>query len=344
MEYNRNYFIKKNESIYLNSGKNLFKNEGNYCYFNSILQCLFNCIELTDYFISNDYLDDAHSDAITIRIYNSLLSNYWMDNAAINPKRLLMNISSNTYNYNNNEQEDSHECLLRILECLHGGLDYKIKINIQGEPSNNVDKLTLMYLDAYKSHYENSFSRIKQMFYGMFINTFECTKCNSKEYKFEPFSNITLNIYDNLNDSLSNLFLQEKIDYKCEKCKNKSSTKDSRVWSFPNNLIFHFNKFDDTNIKKTECTQFPLDDLNLTSYISKLNGDTNNYIYDLYSVNFHKGNKNTGHFYSACRDVSGNWIMYDDNSVTRIHKEAVLQTVIHSDAYILFYRRKFIKK
>ena len=340
MKYNRNYYIKENEELYIHKGKKLFVNNGNFCYFNSILQCLFNCIELSDYFLSNIYINDIHSNGYTARIYNNLLSLYWKENGTIDPHVLLKNISNKTYNYSDNNQEDSHECLLHILECLHGNIDYKINISIKGEPTNEIDKLTLMYMESYKMHYENSFSKIKEMFNGMFINTLECGKCNKKDYNFEPFNNITLNISDALPESLSNFFSQKEInDYKCDNCKHKEFKKDVKIWSLPNNLILHLNKLDNK-----DNMNFPLNNLDLTKFISKLNGDFNNYIYDLYSVNFHKGNKNNGHFYSACKDISDNWILYDDSSVSKIHESTVLNTVNHIDAYILFYRRKFIKE
>jgi ubiquitin C-terminal hydrolase len=340
--YNNNYYIKKNEKMYLNGGGNMIKNKGNFCYFTSITQCLFNCIELTDYFLSFKYKQDLHNYGMCAITYNELLTQYWESNATLIPTRLLKRISNDVYQYNDNNQEDSHECLLNILEHLHKDLDYNISVKSTNIKKNkDMELLIINYINSYKAFYKNSFSKIKEMFDGMYLSTLTCEGCDKNTFNFEPFNNITVNVDTDLYKSLSNIFSNELIEYKCD-CKCKMAKKKLELWSLANNVIFHFNRFDNNSNKKKDIVEFQLLNLDLTKFLCKDNGDPNNYVYDLYGVNFHSGEKNKGHFYSACKNIDNTWIMYDDNNVSIIKQDAILHTLIHSDAYILFYRRKFI--
>jgi ubiquitin C-terminal hydrolase len=340
MQFNSNYYISEHKEIYLNNGRNRIINKGNYCYFTSILQCLFNCIELSDYFLTYQFKDDLRSDGISVKIYNKLLHLYWTENKSLIPNKLLNAISNETYKYQENKQEDSHECLLHILSSLHAGLCYNVKINIDGEPKNDVDKMTLLYLESYKFFYKKNYSSIIKFFYGMYLNTYSCESCDFIDYKFEPFNTITVNLSDKLNISLNNFFLKtEKIEYNCSKCKNNNYIKTTTIWSLPNNIIIHLNKLD---VNKDELINFPLNNLDFTPYLSKLNGDNNNYLYDLYAVNYHKGNIDNGHYFSCCRSIKDEWIKYEDDNVVKMNKDLV-NKIITNEAYILFYRRKFVK-
>uniref|UniRef100_A0A7S2SMU4 ubiquitinyl hydrolase 1 n=1 Tax=Mucochytrium quahogii TaxID=96639 RepID=A0A7S2SMU4_9STRA len=64
-------------------------------------------------------------------------------------------------------------------------------------------------------------------------------------------------------------------------------------------------------------------------------------LYDLYSVIEHSGSLAGGHYVSTVRNKGdGNWYMFDDKLVTRVDQSRV----VSSNAYLLFYVRKDIKK
>ena len=128
--------------------------------------------------------------------------------------------------------------------------------------------------------------------------------------------------------------------WKCEKCQEKGCKKDCSIWSIPNYLIIHLKRFTNDGKKINTKIDFPLEDLNLTSFVSSKKQDPNNYIYTLYAVNYHSGDADSGHYWSACRNLDDNWYLFNDGNTSKYHNT---NDIITKDAYILFYYRKFIK-
>lgn len=87
--------------------------------------------------------------------------------------------------------------------------------------------------------------------------------------------------------------------------------------------------------KITSFVEYPVDDLDLSSYASpSAKSSKNNCIYDLYSVSEHRGTVYGGHYTAfAKHPYLEKWFHYSDTRVTSTSKKNV-QT---SDAYILFY-------
>ena len=79
----------------------------------------------------------------------------------------------------------------------------------------------------------------------------------------------------------------------------------------------------------------------MTKYISTDKNDKNHYIYSLYAINYHSGTANSGHYWSACKNLNNNWYLFNDGNVSKFHN---INDLLTKDAYILFYHRKFIKQ
>lgn len=107
----------------------------------------------------------------------------------------------------------------------------------------------------------------------------------------------------------------------------------------PNYLVVQLKRFNNNNNKITSLVKFPLDDLDLTKYISVEKEDPNNYIYTCYAVNYHSGSTNSGHYWAACRGINNKWSMFNDADVSRCKTS----DIVTKDAYVLFYYRKFIQ-
>lgn len=357
-DYKYDYDLHTNHEIILPKSKYEGKglcgliNLGNKCFLNSILACLSNTTKLTDYFLSCKYKEDdpeqlnkRKKEYYLVLSYLNLLINIWETNQIIKPKTFVENISKFVNKYYTLEQQDSHECLLYILDILHRGLSYEIEVNIQGTILNDQDILMKKSIEQWKSFYEKNYSFIIETFNGMFYNNVICDNCNVKENIFEPYNTISLTIPESgsfsLNECLFNYFnKEEKIDtWNCDKCKNFGCKKENKIWSFPNYVIIHLNRFKNNGSKINTSIDFPLDILNLTEYISKDKKDPNNYIYSLYSINYHSGNSRAGHYFSCCKNINKNWYLFNDGNVSKIENGNLLS----KDAYILFYHRKFIK-
>lgn len=343
-DYYKNYNIKNKKNIYEKKGLTGLVNLGNKCFLNSIIQCLSNTLKLTDYFLSNDFKQDINKNGDFVQMYNKLLTNIWENNQIIKPKSFIDTCSNKFKNYNKSEQEDSYECLLYLLDYLHIGLSYKIEINIIGNVENEYDKIMKESIEIWESLYKNDYSIITKLFYGLYYNKITYNNCSHNIRKFEPYNSISLHISENdstLYNLLDNYFLDsEELLYNCEICKLETKAYINRkTWTFPDYLIIHLKRFDNDGSKIHNTIDFPLDDLNITKYISDDKKDSNNYIYTLYAVNYHSGDINNGHYYSSCKNINDIWYAFNDENVSKYHTNS---NIITKDAYILFYYRKFI--
>lgn len=361
-DYYTNHEILLPKEFYQKKGLCGLINIGNTCFLNSILQCLSHTLKLTDYFLSKKFLEDDEQsnkkkpEYKLLNSYINLLINLWDKNQLIKPKTFLDNLALYIIKYAQLQQQDSHECLIYILDKLHQALSYEVDVCIQGDPKTHQDALMKKSLESWKSFYENNFSHVIELFNGMSYNKITCLSenCNVTEDVFEPFNCISLNIpfaESDLTVDLDTCIMKhfqenEKIQsWKCEKCNQNGCNKNSCLWSLPNYLIIQLKRFSNTESNRlnkiTKQIEFPIEDLNLSKYISADKNDPNNYIYSLYAVNYHTGSLNSGHYWSCCKNLDGNWYLFNDGHVTKFNPDT---DAMFKDAYVLFYYRKFIKK
>lgn len=352
-DYHYHHELILDKSKYRSKGLTGLTNLGNKCFMNSVLQCLSNTLKLTDYFLSCKYKQDdpdqlnkRKKEYYLILSYLNLIINAWDVNQVLKPKSFVENISKFVPKYFNLDQQDSHECLMYILEFMHKALSYEIDIEIMGSVENDRDLLMKQSLEQWGKFYESSYSTIIETFNGMFYNRIDCNGCNVRENVFEPFNCISLNVpqtgSSTLDECLQMYFNNEECipSWKCEKCNANGCTKTTKTWSLPNYLIIHLKRFTNNGSKIHTHIDFPTEDLNLTQYIAKEREDPNNYIYSLYAVNYHSGTSKGGHYWSACKNLDKNWYLYNDSDVTKLSNTSVLT----KEAYILFYYRKYIKQ
>jgi ubiquitin carboxyl-terminal hydrolase 8 len=327
-------------------------NQGNTCFLNSILQCLSNTLKLTDYFLSGKLKEDDPEELnkrkheyYLVLSYINLLNNIWETNQVLRPKSFFENLSKFIKKYFTLEQQDSHECLMYILDILHRGMSYEIEVDIKGEPQNESDVLIKKSLEQWKIFYKDNYSFIIETFNGMFYNKINCVNCDYKDTVFEPFNCISIDIPDctstKLTHCLESYFnTNEHIDsWKCESCKKNGCSKNINLWSLPNYIIIHLKRFTNNGKKIETHIDFPIDDLNISQFISTEKGDPNNYIYSCYAINYHNGDLNGGHYWSSCKNLNNHWYTFNDANVSKVTDLSSLT----KNAYLMFFHRKFIK-
>lgn len=352
-DFHKNHELIQSKKQYLRKGLCGLTNLGNKCFLNSIIQCLSNSLKLTDYFLSQKYVNDdpeqlnkRKEEKFVLITYVQLLVNIWETNQVLKPKSFVENLSNFIKKYNTLQQQDSHECLLFVLDLLHKSLSYEIEVDINGDVQNETDALMKRSLESWKSFYEKNYSFIVETFNGLLYNTVMCNSCKNNEDVFEPYNHLSIDLPDTTTDltpCLKTFFQSNEsiTSWKCSKCNDTGCTKNCKFWSIPNYLIIHLKRFNTNGMKKRTQIEFPIEDLNLTEFISTDKKDPNNYIYSLYAVNYHSGDTHGGHYWSCCRNLDDSWYLFNDAHVTKVMN---LKDLVTKDAYILFYYRKFIKK
>ena len=109
-------------------------------------------------------------------------------------------------------------------------------------------------------------------------------------------------------------------------------------WSLPDILVIDIKRFNASNRKNQVLIDFPLENLNLTSYV--IGYDKDSYIYDLYGVCNHNGSVMGGHYTSFVKNANGKWYHYNDTNVSEV---SMAHQIITPKAYCFFYRKRNCK-
>ena len=181
-----------------NLGKAGLNNLGGTSYMNSVLQCLSKTLDLTKYFLRENYLKEINSvnrtgtkGEISKQYYKLLYQMFNENDDYISPEELRQAFIKKSYKFNNNEIQDSHEFLLFFLDILHEDLNrvtikkYK-EINEQ-EKEEKDEEISNKWWNYNKSRDD---SIIRDLFQGQYKSVYECTTCNYKSIKYDTFLTI----------------------------------------------------------------------------------------------------------------------------------------------------------
>uniref|UniRef100_A0A914L1J5 USP domain-containing protein n=1 Tax=Meloidogyne incognita TaxID=6306 RepID=A0A914L1J5_MELIC len=133
--------------------------------------------------------------------------------------------------------------------------------------------------------------------------------------------------------------------WECPKCSKTSRSIEIGLDQEPDILVFHINRFDQSE----KCTKknvtnvaTPLKLTELCWFCDKRRYKKY-YKYDLSCVIFHHGNKSSsGNYTAATRNfIDGKWRLFDDTEVKVLNRKSQIKEIFESpNSYMLFYQRE----
>ena len=177
------------------------QNLGYTCYMNTAIQCLGNCWELTNYFLSDNYLKDINlnnplgSSGQICRIYANILKHIWFgikkDYIPRNFKQVLSNVNEL---FSGMREQDTHEFLGYLIDGLHEDLNRcKVKSNSIAEDDPSKPEY-IRSLDNWNNFLGRNQSILVELFYGQFQHRTYCPnkQCQNIITRYEPYFSISL--------------------------------------------------------------------------------------------------------------------------------------------------------
>ncbi|CAH2069578.1 unnamed protein product [Thlaspi arvense] len=300
------------------------QNLGNTCFLNSVLQCL----TYTEPLAAN-LQKLAHGNRCHVSGFCALCAmQKHVRNARqatgriLAPKDLVSNLRCVSRNFRNCRQEDAHEYMINLLECMH-----KCCLP-SGVPSESSD--------AYRR------SLVHKIFGGRLRSQVKCEQCSHCSDKFDPFLDLSLDISkaDSLQRALSRFTAVEHLDdgakvYQCERCKQKvKARKQLTVSKAPYVLTVHLKRFEAHRSEKIDRKVDFTSAIDMKPFVS--GPYEGNLKYTLYGVLVHYGRSiHSGHYSCFVRTSTAVWYALDDNRVSQVSEK----TVFNQKAYMLFYVR-----
>tara|TARA_Y100000593_G_C4281816_1_gene323189 strand:- start:481 stop:1506 length:1026 start_codon:yes stop_codon:yes gene_type:complete len=335
------------------------RNLGNTCYMNSIIQCIrYSQILSTDNddFINNCIKTEKRNEFSLMREWLRLQKNFMIENdtGCVNPinfyKSFALNISKSEYTFVGFEQNDAGEFITILFDLLHKCLKYKIKLSVQGDIQNNLDRIAVDSINYWKKFFENEYSYLVQSTYSQLLSITSCTKCDYSARNHDPIQIVTLHIkpnFETIYDMLSHYTSVETLDsnnsWKCDKCQNNVNPEKKIVfWNLSDVLIIQIKRYDSNLRKIDQHISFPTI-LNMGKFC--MNYNEQSMTYKLCSMSIQSGSLNGGHYYAICNTNVKNtnvakkgkdkWKVFNDSRVFDISESDMM----NQKPYCLFYKR-----
>ena len=197
----RHFGINVNKKFTKDSKKGVtgLQNLGNTCFMNSAIQCLSNTSELTQYFLSNEFLKDLNKSnplgtgGYLISAYSELIKELWMGSEGyISPWDLKKVIGKFAPQFSGYSQQDSQELLSYMLDGLHEDLNRIVKKPFVEDIEFKNQKDEELSMESWSNYLKRNQSIIIDLFAGQYKSRLDCPECNKISITFDPFLSISL--------------------------------------------------------------------------------------------------------------------------------------------------------
>jgi ubiquitin C-terminal hydrolase len=352
-------------------GISKFKNiNGVTCYMNSILSILQQIPIFSDYLVSGDFIrymkEEKQDETIIYQLHKLLRFSMSMNNANLTPSSLRRVCSAKDYIWGEQKQQDSAEFLQFLISKMEEELGQNV-LFIPGAEIRKQESLedsleVVQAISSYQSFVRKEFSPIKKFFTGLEQTSTRCMICGNKKNNFQPFTIWQLPIPVNkdtlhkefeLTDCIDKWMEEETLDdnnrLHCDFCCLKSNiTKTYSLFTPPKILVIQLKRFlrdmyGNVSRKINNKVNFPIEDFDISKYLSKSSCHKDKVKYNLIGVNIHHelgsyANLNLGHYVSILKNRYDNsWYLFnDENNPIKVTNR---DNIVNEKSYLLFYYR-----
>ena len=323
-----------------------FKNLINTCYINSSFQILIHIRPFIE--IIRDNKDFKGNVVGNINSILELILKCYKSDKYINPSIFVNNFKLEHEDYNNFYQKDSEMFLEDLIWNINTVLSILPDKRITCYYSTNTIKEKLFYEYIIKSE-EDSYYKINDLFYVLFIHEKKCELCSFTTYYFDETVGLKLSFekakYNNLTIDLYSLIMENykdpvtiKSSFCCQNCQKCFVMIETiRIARLPKILIITLQKTNIENTKKIPWTVKFQRELSIKELVDIGLYKQGICLYNIFAINNHSGySPQAGHYYSYIylKDLNS-WFSFNDESVSPIRE---VKPGINN--YILFYKQK----
>lgn len=328
-------------------------NLGNTCYMNSAIQCLSHTEELTNYFLSKEFVKDYNQNSKTCNLakeWYRLLNGLHEENCIVSPKSFHKTIVLMSYemgiHFGFGTQNDVQEFLVFFIDSLHEALSKEVIITISGEIKNETDKMAYDAMNNWKTFFKDNYSNVIKMFYGQMITNIKVNGIvRSRNYSPICFFTLAIpdkdgdiDIYDCFDDFTKGEDMVGDNQWKDDDGNKHDAQRNIELWDFPNILIVSIKRFSNQGRKLNTMIHYPINNMDLSRYCIGYNKYKSQF--SLYGVCNHIGGLNGGHYFAYCKYKDGKWYEFNDSNVSPISEDRC----ITQNAYCLFYKKTNINE
>jgi len=341
---------------YKGNGLTGLANLGNTCFVNSCVQVLSHTYELNDFLNKGGYkkkLKNKYESVLLIE-WDNLRTLMWSENCIISPGKFIKTVQKIAHVkkmdlFTGFAQNDLPEFLLFLIDCFHSSLSREVNMSINGDITNETDKMAVQCFEMTKKMFAKEYSEIWNLFYGIHVSQIISLETGEVlSTSPEPYFMINLSLpSNNKSPSLKDCFdlyvngetLDGENAWFNETTNQKQNVQKKIVyWSMPSIMVIDIKRFNHRSQKNQIMVTFPLEDFDVSSYVVGYKKES--YVYDLYGICNHSGSSYGGHYTAFIKNANGKWYHFNDTNVTEITN---LQELITPKAYCLFYRKKTIQ-
>lgn len=292
---------------------------GNTCYLNAALQCLLHCPGLTNYVLSGYAEKDvmrrrALASALATE-YVALTKQYWTTPAETLDTTAVWTALCKLHKpFGNRVPHDAHEAVTVLIKHLHDALGKTPRIR----PS--VAEAHVDVPEWERAIAKEGYSILTELFVGQTQRIVEGGEYRSVSHEHFVGLSLDLEGCSTITHAVAKAFAPEQIEGYVIGDTTRQVTLTKVLTYAPLTLVIHLKRFDGSGTKIDRFVDYT------TTLVVPGQGT-----YELFGVCFHSG----GHYVAAC-EVGGSWRAMDDDKVTCIG----VNDVIQKDAYVLFYKKR----